>query len=523
MAELLLGPLLRYVDASCATVWVETDAPCAVEVAGAKADTFEVDGRHYALVVIEGVDGPTEYDVRIDGDVVWPEPDSPFPPSRITPLTGDTLRLVFGSCRKPDGREWGPDALAAYALRLAEAGEWPDALLLLGDQVYADETSDAMAEWIAQRRDIGEPPGRQVADFQEYAHLYREAWSSPAVRWLLSTVPTSMIFDDHDMHDDWNTSASWRADAARTSWWAERERGGLMAYWIYQHIGNLSPDELAADDTYRAVVTADGDTAPILRAFADSAVEEIEGRKNTRWSYRRDFGPARFLAVDTRCGRVLQEPRGMLSDAEFDWIEANAEGDHRHLLIGSSLPWLMPPVISHLQSMNEVACRRPGLRGRVAEWVRRKADLEHWPAFRRSSDRLARLINRAADSGMTVCVLSGDVHHVYVAEAHFDQPTAARVFQLTCSPMHNAAERFLRPLFVMAWWRPLARVFRWLMLRSPEIEPLPVEWTKLHGPDFGNTIATLRIDGDHVAVDLERARGDSDRPRLEPLPTIRLN
>ena len=31
-----------------------------------------------------------------------------------------------------------------------------------------------------------------------------------AVRWLLSTVPSGMLLDDHDLRDDWNTSLSWR-------------------------------------------------------------------------------------------------------------------------------------------------------------------------------------------------------------------------------------------------------------------------------------------------------------------------
>ena len=520
MAELVLGPLLRHVGPTSATVWVETDKPCTVEVAGAKSATFSVQGSHYALVVIEELVGPTEYTVRLDGETVWPEPDSPFPPSVIRPIGPGPFRLLFGSCRKPDtDPKAGPDALAAYALRLAGGGPWPDALLLLGDQVYADETSPATADWIASRRDVREPPGTQVADFAEYVHLYREAWSSPAVRWLLSTVPTAMIFDDHDLHDDWNTSAAWRADAARTSWWAERERDGLIAYWIYQHIGNLSPAELAEDETYRAVVSTTGDAAPVLREFAARAVEEIDGRKGTRWSYRRDFGSVRLLAIDTRCGRILSEPRGMIGDAEFDWLEANAEGDYQHLLIGSSLPWLMPHAISHIQSRNEAACRKPGLRGRVAEWLRRKLDLEHWPAFRDSSDRLARMIRRAADSGATVCVLSGDVHHVYVAEATFPEPTAAKVYQLTCSPIHNQ-ERLMRPLFALAWWKPLARLLRWWMLRSPDIEPLPVDWVKRHGPDYGNTIATLTLDGSSATLLLEEAEGDE--PTLRPMPPILL-
>ena len=35
MAELILGPLLRYVGERDATVWVETDGPCEVERARA--------------------------------------------------------------------------------------------------------------------------------------------------------------------------------------------------------------------------------------------------------------------------------------------------------------------------------------------------------------------------------------------------------------------------------------------------------------------------------------------------------
>ncbi len=60
MAELVLGPLLRYAGTEEATIWVETDAPCRVEVAIEGADacgrrTFAVQGHHYALVHCEGL------------------------------------------------------------------------------------------------------------------------------------------------------------------------------------------------------------------------------------------------------------------------------------------------------------------------------------------------------------------------------------------------------------------------------------------------------------------------------------
>ena len=63
-------------------------------------------------------------------------------------------------------------------------------MLFLGDQVYADETTDEMREFIESRRDIEQPPWTELKDYQEYAHLYSLAWTDPTNRWLLSTLPT---------------------------------------------------------------------------------------------------------------------------------------------------------------------------------------------------------------------------------------------------------------------------------------------------------------------------------------------
>ena len=99
---LVLGPLLRYVGETEATIWVETERACEVEVLGHQARTFEVAGHHYALVVIGDLVPGTEYEyqVALDGAVRWPEPDSEFPPSVLrTADPGRPLRLAFGSCR----------------------------------------------------------------------------------------------------------------------------------------------------------------------------------------------------------------------------------------------------------------------------------------------------------------------------------------------------------------------------------------------------------------------------------------
>jgi len=52
---LVLGPMLRYVGETAATIWVETDRACRVEALGRRARTFQVAGHHYALLVIDGL------------------------------------------------------------------------------------------------------------------------------------------------------------------------------------------------------------------------------------------------------------------------------------------------------------------------------------------------------------------------------------------------------------------------------------------------------------------------------------
>jgi hypothetical protein len=513
-AELVLGPLLRHTDTTSATVWVETTAPCEVSVLGTSAPTFEVCGHHYALVVLRGLEPGTNtpYEVALDGRTVWPEPGSPFPPSRVrtVPVDADSFRLVFGSCRKPrqDGDQ-GRDALAALAERMAGAPDhtWPQALLLLGDQVYADETTEQTRQWIAARRDVRKPPGAEVTDFEEYAHLYLETWSDPAVRWLMSTVPVSMIFDDHDVRDDWNTSDVWRSQMRRKPWWAERLRGAFLSYWVYQHLGNLGPAELDEDKTVAAVLGGPGDRAPLLRELAEVADNELNGAKEARWSYVRQFGRVRLLVIDTRAGRILAaDSRSMLDEDEFRWVEENAAVEADHLLLGSSLPWLLPPAIAHVESINEAACRRPGWRGRLAEVLRQAADLEHWAAFRTSFDRLARLVARVGDAQQppaTVCVLSGDVHHSYIARARFPRRLASAVYQITCSPLHNAAPRAMQGAFSAGWWSLPLRLTRWWARRAG-VTPLPVDWQRSAGPYFGNAVTTLELRGRHAEAVIEQ-------------------
>jgi hypothetical protein len=157
------------------------------------------------------------------------------------------------------------------------------------------------------------PPGEEVADFQEYCRLYEDSWSEPSVRWLLSTVPTAMIFDDHDIHDDWNTSDVWVRGMRGVGWWDARIVGGFMAYWAFQHLGNLARPVRDEDPTYRAVLRAEGDAGQVVRDFAFQADREIAG---ARWSYWRQVGGTRLVMMDSRAGRVLRPGERRMVDDE---------------------------------------------------------------------------------------------------------------------------------------------------------------------------------------------------------------
>ena len=485
MPRLLLGPLLRFVGDGCATVWVETDEPCEVEVLGCRARTFRVAGHSYALVLVQGLPeaGETPYEVHLDGARVWPEPGSPYPPSLIRTRRPDAaVRLAFGSCRVAgplDDPGRGVDALHALAerMRTQDVADWPDELLLVGDQVYADENIDPETRaFIEGRRDTTTGAGSEVADVEEYTRLYQHSWGPPPVRWLLSTLPTAMIFDDHDVRDDWNTSRAWREKMAGLDWWQGRIEAGLMTYWLYQHLGNQSPDALAQDELLAALQRAD-DGEALLREHARHADAEADGGGPTRWSFRRDLGTSRLLVLDSRCGRVLGETRReMLDEPEWAWLTEQLEGTYDHLLLASSLPYLLPPGVHHLEAFDEALAAGAWGR-RFARWgeaLRQAADLEHWAAFGTSFARMSGLL---ADVG-----------------SRPDAPAtvASRV-----------ADRV---------GRALARSVR---VAKPELS-----WQVSGGPAFGNEVATLQLEGRSALLTVEKA---VPGPALEPAFASRLS
>ncbi|MFF5293441.1 alkaline phosphatase D family protein [Paractinoplanes globisporus] len=540
-AHLLIGPLLRRVVGTRATIWVETTSPATVRVeveggAAGTATTFSAYGHHYALVVVDGLTpGSTRpYTVLLDDHQVWPAAGTAYPPSLISTRPAEEndgpVRLIFGSCReatpRATARRLPPDALDAYARRLmGDPGDpelRPDLIVLLGDQVYADNTSAKVKRFLRRRRAAGhQGPVDEVVTFDEYTKLYLESWRDPEIRWLLATVPSVMIFDDHELIDDWNTSASWREDMAAQPWWIERIAGGLASYWVYQHLGNLSPDELETEPLYQKVSEAE-DATVLLHDFGRTVDGASVNR--FRWSFALDLGRTRLVMLDNRCNRVLTPgAREMLPAEEWQWFVDRAHGDYDHLVVGSSLPWLMPPAIHHLEAWNERRADSPSPRVATrAEKIRRTFDLEHWAAFGRSFTALGELFRHLGEgeatggrvgaggayaAPATISVLSGDVHHSYVAEADYGPGMRTPVLQLTCSPVHNQVPAFMRPMMRFSWSRLAARGVRGLA-RTAGVRRPAWRWRRLAGPYFGNAVSTLLLTGPTATVRVEGTTKD---------------
>jgi hypothetical protein len=293
-----------------------------------------------------------------------------------------------------------------------------------------------------------------------------------------------------------------------------------MSYWIYQHLGNLSPRQLAESELLARVRAAE-DAEPLLRDFALRADRE---RKGKRWSFCRDFGKTRLLAIDCRAGRVLEdERRSMLDDEEWAWLREQAEGEFDHLLLGMSDPYLLAPGIHDVQAWNEAVCA--GAWGErlvgFGERLREAADLDHWPSFRRGFERLTTLIREVATgkrgpAPASVVALSGDVHNAYLAEVAFPSgtPLESRVYQAVCSPIRNplpAHERRAQRLAASKVGEVVGRA----LARAARVDPPPIRWRLVEPPSFENHIATLELDGRSAGVRLESAVPGDGRPRLE--------
>ena len=202
-----------------------------------------------------------------------------------------------------------------------------------------------------------------------------------------------------------------------------------------------------------------------------------------------------------------------------------SSGRNVHLLLATSVPFLLAPGMHHLEQWNERLCAGAWgeLGARVGEAIRQGLDLEHWAAFRRSFERVCELIQAVATgrrgcSPATVVTLSGDVHHAYLAEVGFPAGTgaSAAVWQAVCSPFRNPLDDRERRAIRVATSEGATAVGR-LLARSAGVGPPPIRWRFVHDePWFDNQVATLSLHGRRASLGIAKTvAGDEGALDLE--------
>ena len=195
-----------------------------------------------------------------------------------------------------------------------------------------------------------------------------------------------MIFDDHDVHDDWNTSIEWVTEMRQKDWWRRRIVAAFESYLIYQHLGNLSPAERARASSSTSSCGAGED--PTAAAARLRQAGRRGGPGHALELLPRHRARARVVMIDSRAGRVLDPGRRAMVDGGRVALDRASmrRGDVDHLLIGTSLPLIMGPAMHWLEAWNEVTA--DGAWGqpvkKLAEKLREALDLEHWPAWQDS-------------------------------------------------------------------------------------------------------------------------------------------
>ena len=234
----------------------------------------------------------------------------------------------------------------------------------------------------------------------------------------------------------------------------------------------------------------------------------------------------------------------MLPPGEWAWFLDRAHGVYDHLVVGASLPWLLPPGIHHLEAWNErLADLAPALGGgrspsscggpwtwstgrRSGARSRRSAELfarlgagparhDRRPGRRRSGVPAAGVDQRALRRRAPLVRGPGPVRATEVTTP---------VHQLTCSPIHNqvpAGDAAADAAGLVRAARP-GRSGRWPA--RPGVRRPAVRWRKAAGPYFGNAVGTLLHRGRAAEVVIEgttkdgadlRSGGERDRCTCE--------
>ena len=243
---------------------------------------------------------------------------------------------------------------------------------------------------------------------------------------LFANVSTLMMFDDHDVTDDWNLTAGWEHAIYQHPVSRRIVNNGLISYWLMQGIGNDAGEK----------------TLSLLSAFTKSFDGQTWQFKEfdklilnfNYWHYELNTIP-KVVVLDTRTHRWrneqnFNEPSGLLDWERLTELEESLLS-HDKVIIVSPAPVFGVKSIEAIQAMFNF-CGQPLL-----------VDVENWMAHEGSAKKLLDTFRRE-DTPKETLILSGDVHYSFCfsVQKRFGKHKN-RIWQLTASGIKNEFPRKL--------------------------------------------------------------------------------
>ena len=297
-----------------------------------------------------------------------------------------------------------------------------------------------------------QPPVLSTEERQRYAQeqvqIDRFRDGLPGVARVLAHLSTLMIFDDHDITDDWNLSAQWEQTAYGHPFSKRIIGNALLAYLLCQGWGN-QPDVFGELLSQTQALSTRVQANHLEASAQDELLETL--LKFQQWHYVLPTTPA-LVVLDTRTRRwrsefTLKQPSGLLDWEALSELQ-QALLDHPSAIIVSPAPVFGVKLIETVQKVFSW-CGYPLL-----------VDAENWMAHRGAAQVILNIFRHSRTPGNYV-ILSGDVHYSFVYEVLIRHRNAGpRIWQITSSGIKNEF-----PPRLLEWFD---RLNRWLYSpRSP--------------------------------------------------------
>ncbi|OBX33871.1 PhoD-like phosphatase [Halomonas elongata] len=281
----------------------------------------------------------------------------------------------------------------------------------------------------------------------------------PAAARLMAHLPTLMIFDDHDVTDDWNLTAAWEETAYGHPFSRRIIGNALMGYLLCQGWGN-DPDRLAGpmQEVTTLLETAAREDGWLPAEPHDAFLRYLQRFEG--WEYQVP-GTPKLVVLDTRTRRWRSERKLGRPSGLMDW-EALSELQQQILdapsvVIVSPTPMFGVKLIEVVQKLFTLA-GKPLL-----------VDAENWMAHRGAASVMLNIFRHSRTPGHYV-VLSGDVHYSFAYDIQIrHRRHGSRIWQITSSGVKNAFPDTLLDAFDRAnrWLYAPRSPLNWFTKRRP--------------------------------------------------------